>query len=101
MVKDEKKDGVKKGLFSKKERKDTKKTPAKKAPAKKDEAKGGRKGPIRYVKDVWQELKKVTWPTKKELLTATLAVICFVVVFTLIIWLMDLAVTPAFQWLVG
>lgn len=91
MAKDEKKDAVKAA----------KKPAAKKAPAKKEDAKGGRRGPIRYVKDVWLELKKVTWPTKKELINATLAVICFVAAFTLIIWLMDLAVTPAFKWLVG
>ena len=52
-------------------------------------------------KNTFYELKKVTWPTKKELINATLAVICFVAAFTLIIWLMDLAVTPAFKWLVG
>ena len=76
MAKDEKKDAVKAA----------KKPAAKKAPAKKEDAKGGRRGPIRYVKDVWLELKKV---------------MCFVAAFTLIIWLMDLAVTPAFKWLVG
>ena len=52
-------------------------------------------------KNTFYELKKVTWPTKKELINATLAVMCFVAAFTLIIWLMDLAVTPAFKWLVG
>ena len=55
----------------------------------------------RFFKNMWHELKKVTWPTKKELINATLAVMCFVAAFTLIIWLMDLAVTPAFKWLVG
>ena len=42
MAKDEKKDAVKAA----------KKPAAKKAPAKKEDAKGGRRGPIRYVKDV-------------------------------------------------
>nr|WP_122013071.1 preprotein translocase subunit SecE [Maliibacterium massiliense] len=59
-----------------------------------------RRNPIRYIKDVISELKKVTWPTKKELASYVTAVIVFVALFTLIIWLMDLAVTPVFQWLI-
>ena len=77
--------------------KDNAKKPAKKNDAKKN----GRRGPIRYIKDVWQELKKVTWPTRKELVKAVLAVLAFVAAFTLVIWLMDLALTPVFKWLVG
>ena len=101
MAKEEKKLGIMKKSADKKEaaKKDAKKAaPAKKAAAAKNE---GRRGPIRYIKDVWQELKKVTWPNKKELLHGTLAVVAFVVAFTLIIWLMDLALTPVFQWLIG
>ncbi|MBP3372242.1 MAG: preprotein translocase subunit SecE [Clostridia bacterium] len=100
MAKEEKKTGVAKAADKKEAaKKDAKKAAAAKkaAPAKND----GRRGPIRYIKDVWQELKKVTWPTKKELLHGTIAVIGFVAAFTLIIWLMDLAVTPVFQWLIG
>ena len=95
MAKEEKKLGIMKKSADKKEaaKKDAKKA----APAKNE----GRRGPIRYIKDVWQELKKVTWPNKKELLHGTLAVVAFVVAFTLIIWLMDLALTPVFQWLIG
>ena len=71
--------------------------------AKRNEARKtkGRRGPIRYIKDVINELKKVTWPTRKELLKAVLAVLAFVAAFTLVIWLMDLALTPVFRWLVG
>ena len=70
-----------------------------KSPDKKKDKKPNRVA--RWLKDLKGELKKVTWPTKKELINATLAVVCFVAAFTLIIWLMDLAVTPAFKWLVG
>jgi len=48
-----------------------------------------RRGPIRYLKDVWNELKKVTWPGKKELLMATLAVIAFILVMAIIIGVFD------------
>ena len=67
----------------------------------KNAKKNGRRGPIRYMKDVFNELKKVTWPTRKELVKAVLAVLVFVAAFTLVIWLMDLALTPVFKWLVG
>ena len=81
-------------------KKDSAKKPAKKNDGK-NAKKNGRRGPIRYIKDVWQELKKVTWPTRKELVKAVLAVLAFVAAFTLVIWLMDLALTPVFAWLVG
>ena len=75
-------------------------------PVKKEVKKGGgekkqRRNPIRFIKDVWSELKKVTWPSRKELTTSVLAVIGFVAVFTLAIWLMDLALAPLFQWLIS
>jgi preprotein translocase subunit SecE len=71
--------------------------------SKKDVKKGAEKkrNLIRYIKDVIQELKKVTWPTRKELINAVIAVVVFVTLFTLIIWLIDLGLTPAFQWLIG
>ena len=88
--------------IAKKDNKAIAKKDAKK-PAKKNDGKNAKKrrGPIRYIKDVFQELKKVTWPTRKELVKATLAVLAFVAAFTLVIWLMDLALTPVFKWLVG
>jgi len=51
---------------------------------------------IRFFKDVWGEVKKVTWPTKKELFKTTFAVILFIVVFTVIIGLMDLGLGKLF-----
>ena len=37
---------------------------------------------------------------KKGIISKVL-IVAFVAAFTLIIWLMDLAVTPVFQWLIG
>ena len=45
-----------------------------------------------FVVEVFEELKKVTWPDFPQLKNATLVIIVFVVIVALIIWLMDLAV---------
>lgn len=43
----------------------------------------------RYCKDVVAELKRVTWPSKKELINSTLAVLAFVGIAAVIIGGMD------------
>jgi preprotein translocase subunit SecE len=43
-----------------------------------------------FFRDVFYELKKVTWPTKKEFISYSVAVLVFVTVFGLIIFAMDL-----------
>lgn len=45
----------------------------------------------KYFKDVWAEVKQLTWPTKKELINYTLAVIAFCALMAIIIGLLDLA----------
>ncbi len=44
-----------------------------------------------YFKDVFAETKKLTWPSKKEVIQYTLAVIAFVGLMALIMWVLDLA----------
>ncbi|MBR6816889.1 MAG: preprotein translocase subunit SecE [Clostridia bacterium] len=63
--------------------------------------KQGRRGPIRFVKDIWSELKKVTWPTKKELFSYTMAVIAVVVGAALLIGLVDFGLSQLFSLIVG
>lgn len=48
-----------------------------------------RRSPAKFFKDVISELKKVTWPTPKELLKYSGAVIAFIIVTAVIIGLMD------------
>jgi len=43
-----------------------------------------------YIRDVVQELKKVTWPTKDELKGATVTVIIFTLLSTLFVGTVDL-----------
>jgi preprotein translocase subunit SecE len=63
-----------------------KNTDAKKAPAKQ---KKPRKSPVVYFKEVWAELKKVSWPTKKELTSYSVVVTVFIVIVSLILFGMD------------
>ncbi|MDL2237156.1 preprotein translocase subunit SecE [Christensenellaceae bacterium OttesenSCG-928-K19] len=52
---------------------------------------------IRFFKDVWGEVKKVTWPTKEELFKTTLMVIVFIVIFTVIVYGIDAGLGTLFQ----
>ena len=45
---------------------------------------------FKFCKDVVAELKRVTWPTKKELINSTLAVLAFVAVSAVVIYALDL-----------
>ena len=42
-----------------------------------------------FVEECWIELQKVTWPDADQLKSATLVVVLFTIVISLIIWLMD------------
>jgi len=74
-----------------KEKLEQQKKTAKKANKKK------RKSPSRFFKDVISELKKVTWPTPKDLLKAAGAVLGFIIVTAIIIGLMDAGLSTLFN----
>jgi len=42
-----------------------------------------------FLEESWTELQKVTWPDKDQLQNATLVVIAFTIVISLVIWMMD------------
>ena len=46
--------------------------------------------PIRYIREMIGELKKLTWLTGKDLLTHTVAVFVFVLAMAAIIYVLDL-----------
>ena len=46
--------------------------------------------PIRYFREMFGELKKLTWLTGKELVSHTIAVFAFVLAMALIIYVLDL-----------
>jgi len=54
-----------------------------------------------FVKESWQELKKVHWPTRKETYSATVIVIVAVVVVAAFLGLVDFALSYAMQYVMG
>ena len=45
--------------------------------------------PVEFTREVKSELKKVTWPSKKELIASTIAVFVMVVIAALFLYLSD------------
>ena len=54
-----------------------------------------------FIREAWQELKKVYWPSRKETYAATLVVIVVVLLISAYLALVDLAVTKAIQAIIG
>ncbi len=52
---------------------------------------------IKFIKDVKFELKKVTWPTKKQAVKNTLVVLVVLVVLGLLVFLIDLLFQGIFR----
>ncbi len=49
-----------------------------------------------FLSDVRTEMRKVTWPDRTQLRQATVAIIIFVLLIGLVIWLMDLVLQAVF-----
>lgn len=45
--------------------------------------------PVEFTKEVKSELKKVTWPSKKEMIASTIAVFIMVIIAALFLYLAD------------
>jgi preprotein translocase subunit SecE len=62
-------------------------------------ATAGRGGPIGYLRGVWEELKKVVWPARDELMRMTGIVIATVIIFAALVggadYLLSLGVKQA------
>jgi preprotein translocase subunit SecE len=63
---------------------------AEKTVEKKKPKKERRFHPIRYFREMFGELKKLTWLTGKDLLSHTIAVFVFVIAMALVIYVLDL-----------
>jgi preprotein translocase subunit SecE len=48
---------------------------------------------INFLKEVFEELKKVTWPSKNLVKTATIAVIVLTLIMALYLWSLDILFT--------
>jgi preprotein translocase subunit SecE len=54
-----------------------------------------------FIREVFAELQKVIWPTRKELLTYTSVVVVFVAIMMTIVGLLDLGFASALLWVFG
>jgi preprotein translocase subunit SecE len=64
------------------------------------EATGGRLERVRvYLSEVRNELKRVTWPTRREVYATTLVVILTSVFFGLYLWTLDLSIDRLVRWI--
>jgi len=52
-----------------------------------------------YIKETKQELKRVSWPTKKELLKNTGVVLTVVISATILVWALDTALQSALKFI--
>lgn len=55
----------------------------------------------RFIKDVIVELKKVTWPSRKNLISYTIAVVVFVIIMMVVIYGIDSGAAAAIQAIFG
>lgn len=60
-----------------------------------DRKKAGPNRIVKWWRDTWAEIKRVIWPTRKELLNLTLVVLALSVAMALMMWAFDLL----FAWL--
>ena len=54
-----------------------------------------------FIKEAWQELKKVYWPSRKETYAATLVVIIVVMLISVYLAAVDMVLTKAIQAIIG
>ena len=57
---------------------------------------------LQYFRDAREELARVTWPSRQEIIEGTQAVLLFVVALTLVVWVLDVvfgtAIKAALEW---
>ena len=64
------------------------------------EATGGRLERVRvYLSEVRNELKRVTWPSRREVYATTLVVILTSLFFGLYLWTLDLSIDRLVRWI--
>lgn len=81
---------------------DEKKTQGKdKKPGFLDSVKGFFKRTVKYLKDTKSELKKVVWPSKKQVQNNTVVVICVVAIAAVVLIALDFAFGGVMHLLIG
>ena len=66
-----------------------------------EEGTGVVQGSRDFLEESWSELRKVTWPDYQQLKSATFVVLIFVMLISLLIWLMDVTVRAIVEAIMG
>jgi len=66
-----------------------------------DDKKKKRRSPLRVVKDSISEMKKVTWPSKKEWINHTLIVTVFCIIMMVVVGVIDWGLSALFSLIVS
>jgi preprotein translocase subunit SecE len=56
---------------------------------------------MRFIREVWAELRKVIWPTRKQMITYTTVVLIFVAFMVALVALLDFVFRKGVFWLFG
>ncbi|WP_167100584.1 preprotein translocase subunit SecE [Amycolatopsis granulosa] len=56
---------------------------------------------VRFIREVWAELRKVIWPTRKQMITYTTVVLVFVAFMVALVSLLDFVFRKGVFWLFG
>ena len=54
---------------------------------------------VQWVKDSWKELKRVTWPTKDDVIATTIAVLVLTAIFSVAIYASDKVISTAVEYI--
>ena len=65
------------------------------------QAKRDRVGPRQYLREVRDEMRKVAWPRRPEVVRYSIIVMVTVIVYGAYVGLIDLAMNPIMEWFYG
>ena len=57
--------------------------------------------PAKFIREVRQEAKKVTWPTRKETMVSTLMIVILVFIAAIFFLLVDNLAAAVVRWILG
>ncbi len=57
--------------------------------------------PVQFLKEVKEELERVTWPSREEVVEATIGVVLFCAFVAVYFWALDLAFSKALELIIA
>ncbi|WP_457680273.1 preprotein translocase subunit SecE [Thermovibrio sp.] len=57
--------------------------------------------PVQFLKEVKEELERVHWPSKEEVIEATIGVVVFCAVIAVYFWALDLVFSKALELIIA